>query len=100
MICSTRSYEKCLREGLRPMTAKYKATYLYVYLSDEIKKIQSRLRRDPWNELNQDLLKLLQKNKKVLSEEKNDEKVCKMLDCLYSDLYYGLWNWQGELKCQ
>jgi transcriptional/translational regulatory protein YebC/TACO1 len=99
MICSTRSYEKCLKEGLRPMTAKYKATYLYVYLADEIKKVQARLRRDPANELTQEHLKLLQRNKKVLSDEKDDTKVCKLLDCLYEDLYYGLWNWQGELKC-
>ena len=45
MICSPRSQEKFVKEGLRPITAKYKATYLYVYLADEIKKVQARLRR-------------------------------------------------------
>ena len=94
MICSSRSQEKFVKEGLSWSTAKYKATYLYVYLADEIKKVRTRLRNDPYNELFQDQLNLLQKNKQILLDEKNEIEVNKILDKLYSNLYYGFYNWE------
>ena len=94
MICSPRSQEKFIKEGLSPITAKYKATYLYCYLADEIKKIQSRLNKDPYNELNQEYLQILKKNKQILLDEKNEIEVNNILDKLYSNLYYGFYNWE------
>tara|TARA_Y100001972_G_C7553217_1_gene278064 strand:+ start:429 stop:716 length:288 start_codon:yes stop_codon:yes gene_type:complete len=94
MICSTRSRDKFVKEGLSPITAKYKATYLYCYLADEIRKIQSRLNKDPYNELNQEYLQILKKNKQTLLEEKNEDKVNAILDKLYSNLYYGFYGWE------
>ena len=56
MICSVRSRDKFVKEGLSPNAAAYKATYLYVYLAETIGKIKGRLRRDPYNEIHQDHL--------------------------------------------
>ena len=50
MICSSKSQEKFVKEGLSWSCAKYKATYLYVYLADKIKLAQANVRRDPYNE--------------------------------------------------
>ena len=97
MICSTRSRDKFVKEGLSYSCAAYKATYLYVYLGDAIRKERTRLRYDPHNELTQERLQLLQDNKQKLLDEKNEDNVNKMLDKLYKDLYYGLCNWQGSL---
>tara|TARA_R100000081_G_C4816541_1_gene175558 strand:- start:2484 stop:2771 length:288 start_codon:yes stop_codon:yes gene_type:complete len=94
MICSTKSRDKFIKEGLSPTTAKYKATYLYCYLADEIAKIKARLRKDPYNELNQDFLNILLNNKKTLLEEKDENKVNIILDKLYSNLYYGFYNYE------
>ena len=63
MICSVRSRDKFVKEGLSHDAAAYKATYLYVYLAETIGKIKSRLRRDPYNEIHQDHLAMVQRNK-------------------------------------
>ena len=59
MICSSRSQEKFVKEGLSWSSAKYKATYLYVYLADKIKLAQANVRRDPYNEYFQYILIIL-----------------------------------------
>lgn len=88
MICSSRSQKKFVKEGLDYSTAKYKATYLYVYLADAINKFQMRVKRDPYNEINLELLDNLKRNKTILLKEKNRDKVNYILDKLYSDLHY------------
>jgi hypothetical protein len=88
MICSSRSRDKFVKEGLSGSAAKYKATYLYVYLADKIKLAQANVRRDPGNELHQYYLNNLKRNKAILLKEKNEDKVNYILDKLYSDLNY------------
>ena len=88
MICSVRSYEKCLKEGLSPNAAAYKATYLYVYLAETIGKIKGRLRRDPYNEIHQDHLAMVQRNKDLLLAAKTDEKVNYICNKLIGDHFY------------
>ena len=88
MICSSKSQMKFVKEGLDYSTAKYKATYLYVYLADAINKVASRARRDPYNEIHQDTLANLKRNKAILLNEKNSDKVNYILDKLYRDLHY------------
>ena len=43
MICSTRSRDKFVKEGLDYSTAKYKATYAFYYLPNEIAKVAQRV---------------------------------------------------------
>ena len=88
MICSVRSYEKCLKEGLSPNSAAYKATYLYVYLAETIGKIKGRLRRDPYNEIHQEHLAMVQRNKDILLAAKTDEKVHYICDKLIRDHFH------------
>ena len=88
MICSTRSRDKFVAEGLDYSTAKYKATYLYVYLADAINRANSRLRRDPGNEIHEECLANLKKSKTILLNEKNADKINYILDKLYADIYH------------
>ena len=88
MICSPRSQEKFVKEGLSWSAAKYKATYLYVYLADKIKLAQANVRRDPGNELHQWYLDNLKRSKTILLNEKNEDKVNSILDKLYKDIHH------------
>jgi len=88
MICSSRSQEKFVKEGLSWSAAKYKATYLYVYLADKIKLAQANVRRDPGNELHQWYLDNLKRSKTILLNEKNEDKVNIILDKLYKDIHH------------
>ena len=88
MICSSRSQEKFVKEGLSWSAAKYKATYLYVYLADKIKLAQANVRRDPGNELHQYYLSNLKRSKTILLNEKNEDKVNIILDKLYKDIHH------------
>ena len=88
MICSPRSQEKFVKEGLSWSCAKYKATYLYVYLADKIKLAQANVRSDPGNALHQYYLSNLKRSKAILLNEKNEDKVNYILDKLYSDINY------------
>ena len=88
MICSPKSQEKFVKEGLSWSCAKYKATYLYVYLADKIKLAQANVRRDPYNEYFQYILNNLKRSKTILLNEKNEDKVNYILDKLYSDINY------------
>lgn len=85
MICSSRSRDKFVKEGLSWTTAKYKATYLYVYLADKIKITKAKIRRNP-NEIDEWILDNLERNKTILFNEKNEKKVNTILDKLYKDL--------------
>lgn len=88
MICSSRSYEKFIKEGLSPNAAKWKATYAFVYLGDAIKKQRSRLSRDPGNEIYEDWLNMLMRNKAILLGANTDDKVHYICDKLCGDLFY------------
>ena len=89
MICSPSTQEKFVKQGLSYNHAKYKATYLYCYLADEINKLRSRLRNDPYNELNQCYLKQLLNNKNRLLNAKTNEAVDFVCDKLAQELSYG-----------
>ena len=88
MICSSKSQEKFVKEGLSWSCAKYKATYLYVYLADKIKLAQANVRRDPYNEYFQYILNNLKRSKTILLNEKNEDKVNIILDKLYKDIHH------------
>ena len=88
MICSSQSQLKFVKEGLSYSAAKYKATYAYYYLSNEINKVAARLRRDPFNESHQDTLANLKRSKEILLKEKNENKVNIILDKLYTDIHH------------
>lgn len=86
MICSSRSRDKFVKEGLDYSTAKYKATYAYVYLADEIKKVRSRLARDPYNEIHDATLRNLQRSKTILLNADTAEHCNVTMDKLYKDI--------------
>ena len=88
MICSSGSRDKFVKEGLDYTTAKYKATYLYVYLANEIKKARARLSRDPHNEIHQNIFANLKKSKQVLLTAKTADKCNYIMDKLYGDINY------------
>ena len=88
MICSSRSRDKFVKEGLDYSTAKYKATYAYYYLPNEINKVAQRLRRDPYNEIHQECLANLKRSKTILLNAKTAGQCNYIMDKLYSDINY------------
>jgi hypothetical protein len=86
MICSSRSRDKFVKEGLDYSTAKYKATYAYYYLPNEISKVAQRVRRDPYNEIHQECLANLKNSKTVLLNAKTAGQCNYIMDKLYKDI--------------
>lgn len=86
MICSTVSRDKFVKEGLDYSTAKYKATYAYYYLPNEINKVAQRVRRDPGNEIHQECLANLKRSKSILLNAKTAEQCNVIMDKLYKDI--------------
>ena len=88
MICSSRSRDKFVKEGLDYSTAKYKATYAYYYLPNEINKVTQRVRRDPYNEIHQECLANLKRSKTILLNAKTAGQSNYIMDKLYKDINY------------
>ena len=88
MICSSRSRDKFVKEGLDYSTAKYKATWAYYYLPNEINKITQRVRRDPYNEIHQECLANLKRNKAILLKAKTAGQCNYIIDKLFKDIHY------------
>ena len=86
MICSTVSRDKFVKEGLDYSTAKYKATYAYYYLPNEINKVAQRVKRDPYNEIHQECLANLKKSKTILLNAKTAVQCNNIKDKLYKDI--------------
>ena len=88
MICSSRSRDKFVKEGLDYSTAKYKATYVYYYLPNEIHKVAQRLRRDAGNEIHQEVLANLKRSKTILLNAKTASQCNYIMDKLYKNINY------------
>ena len=86
MICSSGSRDKFVKEGLDHSTAKYKATYAYYYLPNEINKVAQRVRRDPYNEIHHECLANLKRSKTILLNAKTAEQCNVIMDKLYKDI--------------
>ncbi len=87
MICSSRSHEKFMKQGLSWSCAKYKATYAYVYLADKIRDTRSKIHRNP-NEIDQWILNVLLTNKEFLLNAKTDNMVDYICHHLCGDLLH------------